>query len=125
MASHISKVMPLATLALVLSLPAAAAENVSQETPAADACAKTVGAMGASMGHTSEVAPDGRPIRSSRVGRLILPVMARLEEWSSRRSPPTAGKAYRIRLTGRLRRFLDLGLEALGFRYGWPTRLRA
>lgn len=62
MASHISKVMPLATLALVLGLPAAAAENVSQETPAADACAKTVGAMGASMGHTSEVAPDGRPI---------------------------------------------------------------
>lgn len=62
MASHISKVMPLAALALVLSLPAAAADNVSQETPAVDACAKTVGAMGASMGHTSEVAPDGRPI---------------------------------------------------------------
>jgi hypothetical protein len=62
MASHISNVMPLATLALVLSLPAAAAETVSQETPAVDACAKTVGAMGASMGHTSEVASDGRPI---------------------------------------------------------------
>jgi hypothetical protein len=62
MASHISKVMSLATLALVLSLPAVAAENVSQETPAVDACAKTVGAMGAAMGHTPEVAPDGRPI---------------------------------------------------------------
>lgn len=62
MASHISKVMPLATLALALSLPAGAAENISQESPAVDACAKTVGAMGASMSHTSEVAPDGRPI---------------------------------------------------------------
>lgn len=62
MASHISKIMPLATLALSLSQPAVAAENVSQKTPAADACAKTVGAMGASMGHTTEVAPDGRPI---------------------------------------------------------------
>lgn len=57
-----SKIISLAALAFAFSLPAAAAQNVAQETPAADACTKTVSAMGAAMSHKPEVAPDGRPI---------------------------------------------------------------
>jgi hypothetical protein len=41
---------------------AAAAENVVQKAPAPDACSKIIAAMGATMGHTADVAPDGRPI---------------------------------------------------------------
>lgn len=52
----------LAALALAASLPAGATENVSQQMPPVDACTKTVNAMGAAMGHTSEAAQDGRPI---------------------------------------------------------------
>lgn len=53
----------LAALTLIFSLPALATpDKVSQETPSADACTKTVNAMGAVMGHTAEVAPDGRPV---------------------------------------------------------------
>jgi hypothetical protein len=51
-----------AALALAFSLPAGAAETVSQDLPSADACTKTVNAMGAPMGHKPEAAPDGRPI---------------------------------------------------------------
>ncbi|HEX2839870.1 hypothetical protein [Hyphomicrobium sp.] len=52
-----------AALTITFSLPALAApDKVSQETPSADACTKTVNAMGAAMGHKAEVAPDGRPI---------------------------------------------------------------
>ena len=49
-------------VAFVFSLPATAADAVSQKLPDATACTKTVNAMGASMGNTSETAPDGRPI---------------------------------------------------------------
>ncbi|MBX9863211.1 MAG: hypothetical protein K2Y42_10710 [Hyphomicrobium sp.] len=49
-------------VALVLAGPASAATPVSQETPNADACTKNVDAMGASMGHTTETAPDGRSV---------------------------------------------------------------
>jgi hypothetical protein len=59
MTSHLIKLVP---LALMLSLPAAAAETISQETPPADACTKTVSAMGAAMSHKPDVAQDGRPI---------------------------------------------------------------
>jgi hypothetical protein len=38
-----------------------AAEPVSQQTPP-DHCTKTVGTLGAVMGHSTETAPDGRPI---------------------------------------------------------------
>ena len=51
-----------AAAALALSGPASAATPVSQETPSADACTKTIDAMGASMGHTAETAPDGRSV---------------------------------------------------------------
>jgi malonyl CoA-acyl carrier protein transacylase len=49
-------------MALGFSLPALAAQTVSQEAPSADACTKTVNAMGAAMGHRAETAPDGRPM---------------------------------------------------------------
>lgn len=62
MASRRSKIWPLALLAVTLGHSAAAAETVSQETPTVDACARTVGAMGAALGHAADVAPDGRPI---------------------------------------------------------------
>ncbi|MGE0023434.1 MAG: hypothetical protein AB7S70_07380 [Hyphomicrobium sp.] len=52
----------LSIAALSCSLPAAAAETVSRETPPPDACAKAVGALGAPMSHKTETAPDGRPI---------------------------------------------------------------
>jgi hypothetical protein len=39
-----------------------AAEPVSQQTPPPDHCTKTVGTLGAVMGHSTETAPDGRPI---------------------------------------------------------------
>ncbi len=62
MASHIAtKLASLFALSLASSLPATA-ENVSQETPSPAACTKTVNAMGAPMGHKSEMAPNGRPI---------------------------------------------------------------
>ncbi len=51
-----------AAAALALSGPASAATPVSQETPSADACTKNIDAMGASMGHTAETAPDGRSV---------------------------------------------------------------
>jgi hypothetical protein len=47
---------------LVFTGPAAAATPVSQETPSAYVCTKNVDAMGASMGHTTETAPDGRSV---------------------------------------------------------------
>lgn len=56
------KMLPLAVLAAGFALPALAAESVAQQTPAVDACSKTVGAMGAPMSHKPDVAPDGRPI---------------------------------------------------------------
>jgi len=52
----------IALVPLVLGLPAAAAESVSQLTTAPEACAKTVGALGALMSHKAETAPDGRPV---------------------------------------------------------------
>ncbi len=52
-----------ALVSAAFALPALAApDKISQETPSADACTKTVNALGAAMGHTAEVAPDGRPI---------------------------------------------------------------
>jgi hypothetical protein len=62
MTSRATRFFTFAALALAFSLPSHAADNVSQETPAADACNKTVGAMGAAMSHKPDVAPDGRPI---------------------------------------------------------------
>lgn len=49
-------------IASAFSLPATAADSVAQKVPDATACTKTVNAMGASMGHTSDTAPDGRSI---------------------------------------------------------------
>jgi hypothetical protein len=51
-----------AAAALVLAGPAFAATPVSQETPSAEACTKNIDAMGASMGHKAETAPDGRSV---------------------------------------------------------------
>ena len=51
-----------ATAALALALPAFATENVAQDIPSVDACTKNVNALGASMGHKADTAPDGRPI---------------------------------------------------------------
>lgn len=63
MTARAIKMLPFAVFAMGFGLPVAtAAETVSQETPAVDACSKTVGAMGAAMSHKAEVAPDGRPI---------------------------------------------------------------
>lgn len=62
MTSRAIKILPIAAVALAFGLPAFAANTVSQETPAVDACSKTVGAMGAAMSHKPDVAPDGRPI---------------------------------------------------------------
>jgi hypothetical protein len=62
MISRRSKTWPLALLAATFGLSAAAAETVSRETPAVDACARTVGAMGAALGHAADTAPDGQPI---------------------------------------------------------------
>ncbi|MBN8911678.1 MAG: hypothetical protein J0H65_06375 [Rhizobiales bacterium] len=62
MTARAIKMLPFAFVAAGFGLPALAAEPVSQETPAADACSKTVGAMGAAMSHKPDVAPDGRPI---------------------------------------------------------------
>ncbi len=60
---HVTIRAALAAFAMVVALPALAApDKVSQGTPSADACTKTVNAMGAAMGHTAEVAPDGRPV---------------------------------------------------------------
>jgi len=52
----------LALFVTAFGLSAAAAETPSRETPAVEACARTVGAMGAALGHAADVAPDGRPI---------------------------------------------------------------
>ena len=52
----------IAAAVLAFTVPAGAAEQVSQQIPAVDACNKTVSAMGAPMGHTSDVTPDGRPV---------------------------------------------------------------
>jgi hypothetical protein len=49
-------------LAAALILPASAAQTVSQDVPPADACTKTVNAMGGSMGHKADTGPDGKPI---------------------------------------------------------------
>jgi hypothetical protein len=46
----------------VLAVPAAAADNISQDVPPADACMKTVNAMGASMGYKAETGADGKPV---------------------------------------------------------------
>lgn len=46
---------------LIFAAPAAA-ENVSHDMPPADACIKTVNAMGASMGYKAEVGPDGKSV---------------------------------------------------------------
>jgi hypothetical protein len=62
MTSRTIKAVSIAALTLAFGLPAGAAEPVSQEIPTADACTKTVGAMGAAMSHKTDVAPDGRPI---------------------------------------------------------------
>jgi hypothetical protein len=63
MTSHIvANTFGLLAIGLAFALPAAAADKVSQKTPSADACTKTVAALGAAMSHTSEVAPDGRPV---------------------------------------------------------------
>ena len=62
MTSRTIKILPIGIFVMTCWLPAVAAENASQETPAVDACAKTVGAMGAAMSHTPEAGPDGRPI---------------------------------------------------------------
>jgi len=43
-------------------LAAMAAEDAAQQIPPATACTKTINAMGASMGSTADIAPDGRPI---------------------------------------------------------------
>lgn len=51
-----------ATAALTLALPASATENVAQDVPPVDACSKNVEALGASMGHKADIAPDGRQI---------------------------------------------------------------
>lgn len=48
--------------ALMLGLPATAAEKISQQLPSAEACTRTINAMGASMGNKADTAPDGRPI---------------------------------------------------------------
>ncbi len=45
-----------------LAFPAFGAEPVSQQTPSPDHCTKTVGALGAVMGHSTETSPDGRPM---------------------------------------------------------------
>lgn len=47
---------------LIFSGPAMAADTVSQDVPPADACIKTVSAMGASMGYKAEVGPDGKSV---------------------------------------------------------------
>lgn len=62
MTSRTIKALSITALTLAFALPAGAADTVSQETPGADACTKTVEAMGAAMGHKADVAPDGRPI---------------------------------------------------------------
>lgn len=62
MTSYTAALASIAALTLGFAHPAQAAETISQQTPSADACTKTVGAMGAVMSHTSEVAPDGRPV---------------------------------------------------------------
>ncbi len=56
------KAVSIAAILGALTLPAIAAEPVSHDVPDVAACTKTVNAMGASMGHTPDVAPDGRPI---------------------------------------------------------------
>lgn len=45
-----------------IGLPALAADTVSQDVPDVAACTKTVNAMGAAMGHKTDISPDGRPI---------------------------------------------------------------
>ena len=51
-----------ALAAFALSVSARATETVAHDVPPADACIKTVNAMGASMGHKAETGPDGKPI---------------------------------------------------------------
>lgn len=51
-----------AALAMLGPAAAPAAETVSRQIPAVDACAKTVNALGASMGHTADATAEGRPI---------------------------------------------------------------
>lgn len=62
MTSSTMRLASIAVMALGFGLPASAADTISQQAPAADACTKAVGTMGAVMGHTSEVAPDGRAV---------------------------------------------------------------
>lgn len=54
----------IAALAMGFAVPPATAGSaaVAQETPSADACLQSVDAMGASLSHTAEIAPDGRPV---------------------------------------------------------------
>ena len=57
-----SKLLIAAALLAGFALPAVAAEPVSQQTPPPDRCTKTVGALGAVMGHSTETSPEGRPM---------------------------------------------------------------
>ncbi len=59
------RIAVLAALAMGVAAPPAHAGSpapVAQETPSAEACIESVNAMGASMSHTAETAPDGRPM---------------------------------------------------------------
>lgn len=47
---------------MAVATPLMAAETVAQQVPPADACIKTVNAMGANMGHEAAVGPDGKPV---------------------------------------------------------------
>lgn len=58
----ISRLSLPAWAALSLALPAMAAEGGPQDIPPADACVKTVAALGASMSHKAETGPDGKPV---------------------------------------------------------------
>lgn len=58
----ISRLSLPAWAALSLALPAMAADGGPQKIPPADACVKTVSALGASMRHKAETGPDGKPV---------------------------------------------------------------
>jgi hypothetical protein len=58
----LTTIYTLAALLPALSLPAAAADNVSRDIPSAEACTKTVNALGGLMEQKSDVSPDGRPV---------------------------------------------------------------
>jgi hypothetical protein len=62
MTSRLLSMFAAAGVGLAFVVPAVAAETISQEVPDAAACTKTVNAMGASMGHQAETAPDGSPV---------------------------------------------------------------